>query len=68
VKVTPEARLSQALDEMVRYGVECAPVIASRDKEEYVGMLETEAVKRRISAMVLEKQHQADSKFALQAV
>ncbi|MFH1371948.1 MAG: cation:proton antiporter [Planctomycetota bacterium] len=68
VKVTPEAKLSQALDEMVRHGVECIPVIASPDNDEYLGMLEAGTVHRQLIAQVLDKQHEADSKFALQAI
>jgi CBS domain-containing protein len=67
VKMTPEAKLSQALDEMVRHGVECVPVVKSKDTDEYTGMLEVGTVRRQISAMVLDKQHEADSKFALRA-
>lgn len=67
-KVTPETKLSQALDDMNKHGVECAPVIASQQDNEYVGMLEVRAVHRQLSAHVLDKQHEADSKFALQAV
>lgn len=67
VKVTPEAKLSQAFDEMIRHGVECIPVIASKDTDEYMGMLEAGVVRRQISAKVLDKQHEADSKFALRA-
>ncbi len=64
-KVTPEVRLSQALDEMGRHGIDCIPVIASRENDEYVGMLEAGTVHRQLSAQVLDKQHEADSKFAL---
>jgi hypothetical protein len=66
-KMTPEVRLSQALAEMERHGIDCIPVIASQQDDKYVGVLENSAVRRQLSAKVLDKQHEADSKFALHA-
>jgi CBS domain-containing protein len=67
VKMTPEVRLSQALAEMERHGIDCIPVIASQQDDKYVSVLENSAVRRQLSAEVLEKQREADSKFALRA-
>jgi CBS domain-containing protein len=66
-KVTPDVRLSQALVEMERKGIECVPVVASQQGGEYVGVLEGSAVRRRLSAKVLDKQREADSKFTMRA-
>ncbi|MCJ7728351.1 MAG: CBS domain-containing protein [Sedimentisphaerales bacterium] len=66
-KVTPDVRLSQALAEMERNGIECIPVTASQQDDEYVGVLESAAVYRQLSARVLAKQREADSKFGLRA-
>jgi CBS domain-containing protein len=67
-KVTPEIRLSQALDEMQLHGVDFLPVIGSSEDAEYVGALESSAVRRQLSAMVLAKQREADGKFAMQPI
>jgi len=66
-KATPDVRLSQALEEMEQHGIECIPVISSQGDDEYVGMLEAAAVRRQLSAKVLDKQREADSKFAPRA-
>ena len=66
-RVTPDVRLSQALEEMERQGIECVPVIASQDDNEYVGVIESSAVHRQLSARVLAKQREADRMFGLQA-
>ncbi len=64
-KVTPQIELSQALEEMKQHDIEFVPVVASNDSDEYVGVLDARGVHRRLSARILEKQREADSKFGL---
>jgi Kef-type K+ transport system membrane component KefB/predicted transcriptional regulator len=66
-KVTPEVRLSQALEEMQLHGVDFLPVTGSAEDDKYIGALESSALQRQLSAMVLARQRQADSKFGLRA-
>lgn len=66
-KVTPEVRLSQALEEMQLHGVDFLPVTGSAEDDKYIGALESTMLHRQLSAMVLAKQREADGKFGLRA-
>lgn len=60
-KVTPQMELSQALEQMDHQHVEHAPVVASAEEDEFVGILGNRAVRRLLSAEVLSRQRKADS-------
>ncbi|MBN2019643.1 MAG: cation:proton antiporter [Sedimentisphaerales bacterium] len=64
-KATPEVRLSEALESMQMHGIDFIPVTVSAEDDSYVGAIESAAVHRRISAQVLARQREADSKFGL---
>jgi Kef-type K+ transport system membrane component KefB len=65
-KVTPEVRLSKAFEEMELHGMDFIPVTVSTEDNQYAGVIESTAVHRQLSARVLAKQREADSKFGLQ--
>lgn len=60
-ELTPRMPLSQAMVRTHELDVEQLPVIASEDSDQYLGILDIRAVRRRLSAEVLAKQKEADS-------
>jgi len=65
VKVTPDAPLSKALEQMQEHNTEHVPVVVSGQDDESVGILDARAMHRQLSAEVLEKQREADRMFLL---
>jgi Kef-type K+ transport system membrane component KefB/predicted transcriptional regulator len=63
--VTPDMTLSEAIELMEREGLECVAVAISKQGKEYAGVLDSRAMHRQLSAEVLSKQREADSKYAL---
>lgn len=64
-RLTPEIKLSEAFDKIKQLGVEYLPVVDSRQNDKLLGVLSNNAVQRRLSAEVVARQHEADSKYGL---
>ncbi|RKY25433.1 MAG: hypothetical protein DRP62_01200 [Planctomycetota bacterium] len=64
--ITPDIALAEALDKMKRLDIEYLPVVDSNRNDELIGVLNTRAVHRRLSAEILNKQRQADIAYGLQ--
>jgi len=64
-RVTPDMRLTDALEKTRQLDVECAPVVAKSNGDTLLGVLDTRAVHRRLSAEVLAKQKEADAMYGL---
>jgi len=62
-KTKDNVSLSQVLFELQKSGIENIPVFDSEDEEKFVGVLNLNSVNRKLSAEVMAKQHEADSKF-----
>ena len=60
-KVTPEVLLSEAFEQTKRLDIEHLPVVASREDDRFVGVLDCHSVRRSLSAEVLSRQQRADS-------
>ena len=60
-KVTPEVSLSEAFEQTKRLDIEHLPVVASREDDRFVGVLDCHSVRRSLSAEVLSRQQKADS-------
>ncbi|MHC4622827.1 MAG: cation:proton antiporter domain-containing protein [Planctomycetota bacterium] len=60
-KITPDTALSEALDKARRLDIEHLPVVASREEDRLVGLLNCRAVHRSLSAEVLARQQKADN-------
>jgi len=60
-KVTPDTALPEALEKTRQLDAEYMPVVASREDDEFVGVLGYRAVRRSMSAEVLSRQQKADS-------
>ncbi len=64
-RITSDIALSEALEKIKRLGVDCLPVIASENRDEFIGILDAGTVHRRLSAEVLAKQKEADKMYSL---
>jgi len=62
-KITPDVMLSEGIERMKQLDVEYLPVIASQENDKFIGLLDSHAVHRQLSAEVLAKQREADSKY-----
>ncbi|UCC23557.1 MAG: hypothetical protein JSW23_05760, partial [Planctomycetota bacterium] len=60
-KGVPEMLLEEAFEETRRLDIEHLPIVASREDERFVGVLNCRAVHRSLSAEVLSRQQKADS-------
>ncbi len=60
-QVTPDMALSKAFERARRLDIECIPVVASGQEDEFVGLLDCRATRRQLSAEVLSRQRKADS-------
>ena len=60
-KVTPDMRLSEALERAHQLDTEYVPVIVSEQDDSFVGLLNCRAVRRQLSAEVLSRQQKADN-------
>jgi Kef-type K+ transport system membrane component KefB len=63
--VTPNTTLSEAIEMMERERIEYAVIVSSKQSREYAGVLDSRAMRRRLSAEVLSKQREADSMYVL---
>ena len=59
-KTTPDAALEDAMEYMSRYDLEVLPVVAGKDSDKLVGILNYRRTLRRISAEVLNRRRIAD--------
>ena len=59
--VTPDIGLSEAFEKTKRLDVEYVPVVASREDDSFVAVLNCRAVRRSLSAEVLSRQQKADN-------
>ena len=59
-KVTPEAALSESLQLAKKLDIDYLPVVASKNNNKFVGILDCRAVHRQLSAEVLARQQKAD--------
>ena len=59
-KTTADARLEETLEYMDRYNLDTIPVIAKHDSDRLLGVLDKQAVSRKISAEVLRRRRRAD--------
>lgn len=59
--VTPEMALSEAIEKARELDAEQLPVVTAEDGNQYVGILDTRSIRRRLSAEVLSKQKEADN-------
>jgi len=59
-KTTPDKPLEEVIEHMRRYHLEHVPVVASKDSDELVGVLDYSRVLRKISAEVLHRRQMAD--------
>ena len=66
-KVTPDIGLSEAFEKTKRLDVEHVPVVASREDDSFIAVLNCRAVRRSLSAEVLAKQQKADRISGLEA-
>jgi len=55
-KVVPDMALSEAFEKAKRLDIEHLPVVASGENDKFVGILDCRAVRRSLSAEVLERQ------------
>ncbi len=60
-KTTPDIGLSEAFKQARRLDVEYMPVVASREDDSFVAVLNCRAVRRSLSAEVLSRQQKADN-------
>jgi len=60
--------LWQGLERARQLGLEYLPVVKSEDDEEFMGVLSTNAIHRRLNAEVLGKQKEADSMYGMGGV
>lgn len=60
-KMTPDMALSEALEKARRLDVEYVPVVASPEEDRFVGLLDSRAIRRSLSAEVLARQQKADN-------
>ncbi len=67
-KITPNIPLSDALELTKRLSIEYLPVVVSNEDDKLVGLLDTLAVRRTLSAEVLLRQQKADSIHIAQQV
>jgi Kef-type K+ transport system membrane component KefB/predicted transcriptional regulator len=59
-KTTPDEPLEEVIDQMRRYHLENVPVVAGKDKDELVGVLDYSKALRKISTEVLHRRQKAD--------
>ena len=59
--VTPDMALLEAFEKAKRLGIEHVPVVASREDDSFIGILNCSAVRRSLSAEVLSRQQKADT-------
>jgi len=59
-KTTPDKPLEEVIEQMRMYHLENVPVVAGKDSDELVGVLDYSKVLRKISAEVLHKREKAD--------
>ena len=64
-RLGPDMALSEAFEKTKQLGIEHIPVVDDRQGNKFVGVLDTNAAYRRLSAEVLAKQHEADSMYGL---
>jgi len=60
-KSAPDTVLSEAFERANRLGIEHLPIVASREDDRFVGVLNCRAVRRKLSAEVLSRQQKADN-------
>ena len=60
-KTTPEVPLGQAFEKIRKLDIEYLSVVAASDDDTFLGVLNYRAVRRRLSAEILERQRKADS-------
>jgi Kef-type K+ transport system membrane component KefB/predicted transcriptional regulator len=63
IRLTPEIKLSDALEKLKNIYVEYAPVVDPSKKDKFLGVLSSSAVQRKLSAEVVAKQLEADSMY-----
>lgn len=66
-RLGPDVALSEAFNKTKQLGIEHIPVVNGGKGNEFVGVLDTNAVHRKLSAELLAKQHEADSMYGLKA-
>ncbi len=59
-KTTPDKPLEEVIEHMRRYHLENVPVVAGKDKDELVGVLDYSKALRKISTEVLHRRQKAD--------
>ena len=59
-KTTPDKPLEEVIEHMRRYHLENVPVVAGKDKDELVGVLDYSKTLRKISTEVLHRRQKAD--------
>jgi len=59
----PQCQLAEAIDHMKDLDIEYLPVVAARDSNKYLGVLDIRALHRHLSAEVLAKQNEADKMY-----
>ena len=59
-KTTPDKPLEEAIEHMRRYHLENVPVVAGKDSDKLVGVLDYSKVLRKISAEILHRRKKAD--------
>jgi len=64
-KLGPDMALSEAFNKTRQLGIEHIPVVDGGQGNELVGVLDTNAAHRRLSAEVLARQHEADSMYSV---
>jgi len=66
-RLGPDAELSEAFNKTKQLGIEHIPIVNGGKGNEFVGVLDINAARRKLSAEVLAKQHEADSMYGLKA-
>jgi len=66
-RVNPDMRLIDALEKTRQLDIECVPVVATSNGDTLLGVMDTRAVHRRVSAEVLAKQKEADAMYGLRS-
>jgi len=64
-RLGPDVALSEAFNKTKQLGIEHIPIVNGGQGNELVGVLDTNAAHRKLSAEVLAKQHEADSMYSL---
>ena len=65
--ISPDTALSEAFNRTKELGIEYMPVLDPKQEDRFVGVLDANAARRKLSAEVLAKQHEADGMYGFES-